>query len=278
MRRVEPVLPAELPVRVFTDRELDQLAATFRSARPFPHVVVHDVLMTEADLEAAFPDTGSSGWRRYSDSYQAHKMIMSNLTTIPAELREVIVALNSPTFLNALEHITGIDKLIPDPYLEGGGLHSSGPGGVLAPHTDFHTYPRLNLYRRVNVILYLNRDWAEHDGGQLQLFGDARARTPLVEVVPTYGTCVIFGTDDRSVHGFSTPVAEGRERRSIALYYYTAAEAPEYSGDTNTVWRRHAGRAGVARLRLGLYRVLLFGSRALSWAAHKSNPSRFRTR
>jgi hypothetical protein len=71
--------------------------------------------------------------------------------------------------------------------LEGGGLHLSGPGGILAPHTDFHTYGRLDLYRRLNVIVYLNPDWTKGDGGELVLTGgDGQGRT---EVEPRWGTC-----------------------------------------------------------------------------------------
>ena len=53
--------------------------------------------------------------------------------------------------------------------------HSSGPGGVLKPHSDFHNYERLGLFRRLNVLVYLNADWTADDGGSLQMWGDAAA-------------------------------------------------------------------------------------------------------
>ncbi len=41
----------------------------------------------------------------------------------------------------------------------------SGPGGVLTPHTDFHSYLKLKLYRRVNVLVYLTPEWRREFGG-----------------------------------------------------------------------------------------------------------------
>ena len=91
-------------------------------------------------------------------------------------------------------------------------------------------------------------------------------------IVPTWGTCVVFETNDRSVHGFSRPIRAGRWRHSIALYYYTSAETPGFSGDSDTHWRTHAPATGLDRLRLPLYKTLIFGSRCLSRLAHRVNP------
>jgi hypothetical protein len=159
---------------------------------------------------------------------------------------------------------------VPDPYLTGGGLHLSGPGGVLMPHTDFHIYSQLNLYRRVNVLVYLNEGWREEYGGCLQLQGGTGETKT---VVPELGRCVIFTTDDKSVHGFPTPIADGMWRRSIALYYYTSHEAAGFSGDATTYWREHGEQAGARRTRVAAYRGLLQVSRAFSLLAHLINPN-----
>lgn len=245
----------------------------FRVAAPFPHIVLDGVLTGQAldELDAAFPEPGWSGWRQYRDSYQRQKMISSDLLAFPAVVRNIVVELSSPPFLRYLEALSGIPGLIPDPYLEGGGLHCSGPGGVLAPHTDFHVYERLGLYRRINVILYLNRDWDE-PGGELELFADESAQVAQVSVRPTLGRIVIFRTDHGSVHGIRNCVPPNRWRRSIALYYYTAAEARKFSGDTNTYWRRHAVSSRIQQLRLLAYRLLLFLSKGFSHCAHRVNP------
>jgi hypothetical protein len=85
---------------------------------------------------------------------------------------------------------------------------------------------------------------------------------------------VIFRTDDRSVHGFSTPVTEDLWRCSIALYYYSSQETAHFSGDTNVYWQQHGSQTGIDRLRIRLYRVFTRAARRLSQMAHQANPNK----
>ena len=66
------------------------------------------------------------------------------------------------------------------------------------------------------------------------------------------------------MHGFPVPVAEGKWRRSVALYYYTAAPTDNFSGDETTYWREHGELA---------YRGLLRASRRISIWANTVNPN-----
>lgn len=258
----------------FNEAHVAALGTSFREASPFPHLVLHDFLTrTEKEVLPFFPAPTWEGWRSFSDSYQAGKLYCQDISAIPEPLGQIIHDLSSPAFLQFLETVTGIESLIPDPYLEGGGLHCSGAGGILTPHTDFHIYERLNLYRRINVLVYLNPTWEEAWGGSLELWrkGDDR---PTKEVAPSWGKCVIFLTDDRSVHGFSKPVtADAGVRRSLALYYYTSSEAERYSGDTTTYWQQHGAQPRRRLARLHLYRGLMKASRSLAILAHRANPN-----
>jgi len=263
-----------------TDAPAD-LRRRFEAAVPFPHVVLDDVLdLAPATVVAEFPTEQWPGWTRYRDEYQRGKLTCNDLAAMPPLLRELTRELGEPAFLRFLEGVTGIDGLVPDPYLEGGGLHAGATGATLTPHTDFHVYPRLGLFRRVNVLLYLNPGWQHDDGGALELFDPNAVTTSdgdtdaVTAVDPVFGRMVIFRTDDRSPHGFTDPIADGRYRRSLALYYYTSTEAPEFSGDTNTYWKTHGTTTTSSRrVRLATYRTLLTGSRALSMLAHRCNPN-----
>lgn len=260
--------------RSYSEGHVGRLASEFREATPFPHLVLKDFLNLKPDeLAGVYPPPEWPNWNRRQDLYQAGKMYCRDTDAIPPLLASMLYELSAPPFLRFLESVTGISGLIPDPYYEGGGLHCSGPGGALLPHTDFHHYGRLNLYRRINLLLYLNPEWEESLGGCLELW-EKGAGEPSKLVVPDWGTCVIFRTDDDSVHGFSKPVAEGRWRRSLALYYYTSREAARFSGDGYTRWRRHAAQSGLDRLRLLSYRLLTRAANKLSHVAHRANPNK----
>src|SRR5215471_6834089 len=133
-----------VPSDLFTYRgldaaALDEMAAQFRDAKPFPYIRIKNFLTLPPEQAIAlFPSTEWEGWRRYHDANNYRKMICSDIDRMPAPLAAMIHDFNGPAFLQFLERITGLKSLIPDPYLEGGGLHTSGPGGKLNPHSDFH--------------------------------------------------------------------------------------------------------------------------------------------
>ena len=254
------------------DEVILQLAKDFSGATPVPHISLDAMLDNYAEISNSFPGPDWPHWQGLGDSYQRNKVSCRKSELFPTAIYNLISELNSPRCLSFLESLTGIKKLIPDPYLEGGGLHLSTAGGVLEPHTDFHIYQRLNLYRRVNLILYLNDDWTKGDGGELRLWkkSDQTKDRPEIEIEPIGGKMVIFETSDQSVHGFTNPVRN--ERRSIAIYYYTSEDSSVFSGDYTTHWNVEMQKSGLVGLRNFLYRFLLQTSRAFSFAAHLVNP------
>ena len=63
---------------------------------------------------------------------------------------------------------------------------------VLTPHTDFHLYRALGLFRKVNVLIYLNDNWGPADGGRLELFRKGESE-PDGAIVPSRGRVVYSG-------------------------------------------------------------------------------------
>jgi len=140
-------------------------------------------------------------------------------------IRNLFAELNGQAFLGFLEQMTGISGLIPDPHYDGGGLHETKRGGHLGVHADFNIHDQLKLERRLNLLVYLNEDWEEDYGGQLVVW-DRAMKQCVVRVPPLFGRAVIFNTDLDSFHGHPDPLncPPDRTRRSIATYYYSAAE------------------------------------------------------
>lgn len=256
--------------QVFSEPE--KLLKDFRAAKPFPHLVIDQFIESWGALNESFPESSWTFWRSLGDVYQRNKFTCSDIAKMPESLRNAFHELSSPSFLHLLEKVTGIEGLIPDPYLEGGGLHLSLGGGQLTPHTDFHVYEKLGLFRRLNLIVYLSENWQSGDGGELELStpGDL---SPMVIVEPIGGRAVIFETTDTSVHGFRNLVREGTCRPSLAVYYYTSYETDGFSGDQTTHWRDHGNVSWHRRPRFLAYKVLMKVSRLFSIAAHVVNPN-----
>lgn len=201
-----------------------QLHEDYVSARPFPHVVIDDFVSPEF-LDRVNDEFPSRQPGRFSDS-TSDKKTGYQLDAIGSDyIWNLLYALNSAAFLAFVEELTGIEGLITDPYFSGAGLHETGPGGYLKVHEDFNIYTRLNVLRRVNLILFLNEDWEESYGGHLELW-ERDMSSVAHRVLPVFNRAVLFNTDPKSWHGHPDPLTcpEERFRRSIALYYYTAPD------------------------------------------------------
>jgi hypothetical protein len=201
------------------------LADSYRTADPFPSIALDDFVPSAVCPRVVDEFPGRTDGRHSDDhsqlktGYELEK-IDSAFTT------NLLWAFNSAEFLQFLEAMTGIKGLISDPYYDGGGLHETARGGHLSIHSDFNVHRRLILRRRINLILFLNEDWKEEYGGNLELWTrdmkEMRAR-----ISPVIGRTVIFNTDDTSYHGHPDPLTcpDSRYRRSMALYYYTEPES-----------------------------------------------------
>jgi 2OG-Fe(II) oxygenase superfamily len=196
----------------------------YTSAEPFPHIVLDDFLdeNTIRLCLSEFPEAKGPETVGYSRKQESGKFEYRP-ESLSAPLRALLYSFNSLPFILFLESLTGIRGLIPDPYFLGGGLHEMVEGGRLNIHADFNHHPQMNLERRVNVLIYLNREWKEEYGGCLDLW-DTKMRSRRARIVPVLNRCVIFNTSIDSFHGNPEPIhhPEGISRRSIALYYYTS--------------------------------------------------------
>jgi Rps23 Pro-64 3,4-dihydroxylase Tpa1-like proline 4-hydroxylase len=206
-------------------------ADEYLQADPFPHIMLEDFLSPQVvrSLVAEFPAPQDQlAWRKIraesaaGDLVQYNKLGMPLIEEMPPVIRELLWEMNSGTFLRFLEKLTGIEGLIADPKLRGGGLHQVLPGGVLGVHADFTNHADYHLDRRLNVLVYLNEDWSEEYGGDLELWSPDMSQC-VRKIRPLAGRCVIFNTSADSFHGHPRALTcpEGMTRKSIALYYYT---------------------------------------------------------
>jgi Rps23 Pro-64 3,4-dihydroxylase Tpa1-like proline 4-hydroxylase len=223
-----------IPSRVLDWKHLDALASAraveYRSATPFPHIALDD-LFDPALLDRAIEELpgATANWITYETVNEA-KQVCSDATHFGPVAEIIVHALNSAPFVSFLEKLTGIRGLIPDPHLHAAGYMKVRPGGFLGLHYDFATQKELKLDRRINVLLYLNRDWRPEWGGQLELHSndplDAKTHEEKL-VEPLFNRLLIFNTP-HALHGHRRPIQcpPGRARLCLSWYYYTAPPVP----------------------------------------------------
>jgi Rps23 Pro-64 3,4-dihydroxylase Tpa1-like proline 4-hydroxylase len=210
-------------------RSADALCREFQSAQPFRHVVIDEFLdaefcrrlvedFPEFDAQQATNELGQVG----------RKAVRRDLASLSQAYARFDQLLQSQEFLQFLNKSTGIPKLIYDPDYVGGGTHENLAGQDLDMHVDFNYHPASRLHRRLNLILFLNREWQPEWGGSLELQRDPALPSPencTRMVLPIENRSVIFETTESSWHGFRRiELPAGKQhlsRRSIAVYFYT---------------------------------------------------------
>ena len=221
---VYPLDPDTLSITTEATRVIGQeRAAAYQAAKPYHHICIDDFL-PEQILEHIISDIRALPEAEASFDRPQEKLKSSyNPDRLPSYTKGLFHALNSRPFLLFLEEMTGIKGLIPDPYYLGAGIHKTLNGGHLDIHADFNLHKPLHLERRLNVLIYLNKEWKEEWGGSFEIW-DKEMTKKEASFTPLYNRMVCFSTGSDTFHGNPEPVnhPRGEARQSIALYYYTA--------------------------------------------------------
>ena len=208
---------------------LNELALSLKNqyslADPFPHTQIDGFFSNEYldTVLEEFPDLSKLSDSQNYKNQNEIKFANNDFKNFPETIKNFFNFLNSQTFLNFLQTVTSIkEKLIADEQLNGGGLHEIKSGGLLKVHTDFNKHPTNNFDRRVNVLIYLNKDWQEKYNGSLELW-DKDMKNCKQKILPSFNKMVIFSTTDFSNHGHPDPIEcpTNISRKSIALYYFS---------------------------------------------------------
>lgn len=224
------------------------------SKDPFSHCVINNFFDTNIanklhkNINSLKLKDANHKFTNNKDIKQYNKFAFSEIEKLPSLLKNTFIYLNSKDFVKKIEKLTGISNLIyGDIKLKGAGVHIIKNKGFLNMHTDFNTYyhPTYGkLDRRVNLLIYMNKDWkSEYKGDLLMYHPDNISKVKRNQ--PIFNRCVIFNTTNKSVHGHPEPLCIDRKdlyRKSISVYYYTKNKLGnvDFEGDTehNTLWHK----------------------------------------
>ena len=221
----------------------------YKKNNPFPHIEFNN-FFCENFLKKVlneFPDLSKLNNSEKYNSKNEVKLSNNKYDNFSTNTKKFIDFLNSSKFLLFLKKLTSIEEnLVADRHLMGGGLHEIKRGGVLKIHTDFNRHPFLPLDRRLNLLIYLNENWSDSFGGQLELW-DQNMKKAVKKISPTFNKIVIFSTNDFSNHGHPEPLKcpEGLSRKSLALYYFSSGRPSSELNESNikntTKFKNRAG-------------------------------------
>ncbi len=219
----------------------------FVYAKPFPHVVIDNFISDISLLDKIsyeFEQPQAWGYDPVAGDNMANKLFIpwkeQDISSLPQHTKSFLQSMNTTQTLIFLRDLTGIKNLFGDPFFAGGGMHRIFNGGKLSVHEDFAKHPNnKKWYRRLNLLLYLNRDWDEKWGGSLQLF-DKRTKKVVHDIMPIFNRAVVFDTTKDALHGHPHPLNTPQNicRNSLALYYFTAEPPNDARSSLTAEWHQ----------------------------------------
>lgn len=230
-------------------RQLPALRNEFNRYPTFRYVVIPDFLRPEVaeTLLNNYPAPTSPIWKSTTYIHQKNKLQSANIS---GEFSKVFNELNGEEMRHFLSMLTGIDNLIADDDLFGAGFHQSLKGAFLDIHVDFNVHPYKGWHRKLNLLLFLNKNWKAEYAGNLELW-DMDKQERITAIAPEFNRCVIFETTEKSFHGHPQPLntPEGVTRKSLAVYYYTHQPPDEQKNIKahNSIFKNTEGLKGAVK-------------------------------
>lgn len=171
---------------------LDELATRWRSAQPFPYVILDDVVAAETLVTLQQAVSAEPHWPNRGEIYD---FMGSHESVMHPTLKQLEAELGSSRVLDAIRAISGRQ-------MTGANMRSYvyRPGSYLLPHAD----SRKDVGRVVAYVMYV---WTEGCvGGELELFecemnGDDVVHSRSAQLIePRANRLVLFDVTNASLH------------------------------------------------------------------------------
>ena len=210
--------------KITLTRRIEELQAIYRTAKPFPHVVIDD-LFVPAVLDALLVEMAEMGrdkWKQVDNDSRERTLRMKSAAEMGPAGEKLLSIVHAAGFLYLLSEITGISQLLPDPYLLGAGYAQMRRGDYFNVHSDRNVAYDTGMLRRLAMIVFLNKSWLPDYHGKLELWNH-EATSCDATIEPLFNKTIIFEVANPNYHGVPVPLAcpPERSRQSFILYYHT---------------------------------------------------------
>lgn len=197
-----------------------ELREKFINAKPFEHIVIDEFLKNEyaEEIFKLFPKIDST-WHEYKNPIEV-KYAFDNINSLPVDLKNYFYYLSTPEIINIIRKITNFDNLEYDEYLHGAGVHLHPRFGRLNIHLDYEKHPYSGKERRLNIILFMSKDWDVNWNGANELWNSDITKC-IAKTDIKFNRAILFKTNDISWHGLPDKIQcpENIFRKSLAYYY-----------------------------------------------------------
>ena len=184
-------------------------------------------------MNKEFPKWDSPIWDKWGkvfDTEYGYKKMLADKSVMPPSIFSFIEQLESKEFISKVSEATGIDDLLIDDELYGGGLFLHPTGSHLTTHVDFNFNNDIKLYRAVNLLYYMSDDC---EGGDFELYDTDLQKQKSVP--PKLNTCILFATNNKTYHGVNKVISG--YRKLLSLWYYTKEPTKDLSEQPHrTLW------------------------------------------
>jgi hypothetical protein len=199
---------------------ISYLRNQFLSAKPFEHIIIDNFLEESyaEKLSELFPKLNDS-WHEYKNPIEV-KYAFDNINSLPTELKNYFYYLSTNEITDIIKSITTIDDLQYDEYLHGAGIHLHPRYGRLNIHLDYEKHPYSGKERRLNIILFMSKDWNTNWNGANELWNSDVSKC-IAKTEIKFNRAILFKTNDISWHGLPDKILcpENVFRKSLAYYY-----------------------------------------------------------
>jgi Rps23 Pro-64 3,4-dihydroxylase Tpa1-like proline 4-hydroxylase len=210
-----------LNTSLFDEASITRMNHAFNEAKPYRHLVIDNIFQNNIaeEIFSSFPK--EEVFNKKYKGVNEFKAEGSNFEDFPPVFTQLREMFHSKEWCTIISKITGIEDLFSVPDALGGGLHQGGNGSFLDIHIDFNIHADRGIHRRINLLVFFNKDWKEEYGGHTELW-NADMTNLDKKVFPAFNRCLIFETNEISYHGYAAiKVPDGVTRKSFYAYYYT---------------------------------------------------------
>jgi Rps23 Pro-64 3,4-dihydroxylase Tpa1-like proline 4-hydroxylase len=211
-----------LALNLASPKLIAEQRAAFQHAKPFEHIIIEGLFNENLLnlIEEEFPPWNAQRWTNVTSKHESTYR-SNSVASLGSAAQIYFNLINSNRFVQYLSSVTGVEDLITDHALLGGGLHEARSGDWFAVHRDFNFHHRTMLANSLVFLTYLNRNWKTEYDGALELW-DCALNRKITEIEPVFGRSILFRHSNKSFHGHPAPLKppQGQSRRSLGAYYY----------------------------------------------------------